>query len=117
MPSLVSAGHMGFITLFLIPVLSASCLLSPDHESFPVIKRIPDKQNDDDQGTLLRKRHLASYSVALILPSAFLVFMIQVVSLIDFGSSSASDVFAHPIFPQDVIEQAQVICIVLKCFA
>jgi hypothetical protein len=108
MPSLISAGHMGFITLFLIPALSASCLLSPDHESFPVVKRIPDKRNDDDQGTLLRKRHLSYYSVALILPSAFLVFMIQFVSLIDLGSADVSDILAHRVFPPALIEQSQV---------
>jgi magnesium-transporting ATPase (P-type) len=110
MPSLISAGHMGFITFFLIPALSASCLLSPDHESFPVVKRIPDKRNDDDQGTLLRKRHLSYYSAALILPSALLVFLIQLVSLIDLGSAGTSDVFApaRPVFPPALIEQAQV---------
>jgi magnesium-transporting ATPase (P-type) len=108
MPPLVSAGHMGFITFFLIPALSASCLLSPDHESFPVIKRIPDKENDDDQGTLLRKQHLSYYSLALILPSAFLVFMTQAVSLIDPASASGSDIFARHDFPARMIEQAQV---------
>jgi hypothetical protein len=99
---------MGFITLFLIPALSASFLLSPDHESFPVVKRIPDKQSADDQDSLLRKQDLSYYSVALIVPSAFLVFMTQVVSLIDLGSTSIADIFAHPVFPPALIEQAQV---------
>jgi magnesium-transporting ATPase (P-type) len=108
LPSLVSAGQMGFITLFLIPALSASFLLSPDHESFPVVKRIPDKQSADDQDSLLRKQDLSYYSVALIVPSAFLVFMTQVVSLIDLGSTSIADIFAHPVFPPALIEQAQV---------
>jgi len=108
MPALISAGQMGFITLFLVPALSAACLLSPDHASFPVVKRIPDKQNDEDSGTLMRKRHLSYYSVALILPSAFLIFMIQVVSLHDLRSTNISDVFAHPVFSPAQIEETQV---------
>jgi magnesium-transporting ATPase (P-type) len=108
MPSLLSAGYMGFMTIFLIPALSASCLLSPDHDSFPVIKRIPDKQNDDDQGTLLRKQHMCYYSLALVPPSAFLVFITQAVSLIDPASASGSDIFARHVFPAHLIEQAQV---------
>ena len=108
MPSLISAGQMGFLTLFLVPALSAACLLSPDHESFPVIKRIPDKQNDEDSGTLMRKRHLSYYSVALVVPSAFLIFMIQVVSLVDLRSTNVSDVFAHPVFSPSQIEETQV---------
>jgi magnesium-transporting ATPase (P-type) len=109
LPSLLSPGHTGFITLLLIPALSAACLLSPDHEQFPVVKRIPDKQNGDDIDTLLRKRHLSYYSIALIVPSAVMVFMIHVISLIDLGSANVSEIFWQPVFSPQLIEQAQVL--------